>query len=227
MAYFVMSFADLCALVLRKEPAEDRYQEIINAHTKEDGNHWEWYLEDLARLGVDHEQSFSNTLRFIWGPDSEKSRLLTYRLCGLGLGANSLRKLVLLKCVEATAKVGFESTSKVAREIVDRNGKPLLYLGAHHLEAERDHTLSADKAQRLLEGLSLDEKTRQDLQRVVEETFDAFTDFVNELFRFASSEAKPGPNFRPSPKRRSKAREARSELRRNSPRAADKKRRRS
>ena len=53
VAHFVMTFADLYALVLREEPAQDKYQEIVNAHTREDENHWRWFLADLDKLDAD------------------------------------------------------------------------------------------------------------------------------------------------------------------------------
>ena len=52
MTHFVMSFTDLCLLVLREEPARDRYQELVNAHAKEDCDHYMWFLDDLCTLAV-------------------------------------------------------------------------------------------------------------------------------------------------------------------------------
>jgi hypothetical protein len=189
LAHFVLSFSDLCRLVLREEPARDPYQEVINQHAEEDSGHWQWFLSDLDKLGLDRVMSLGEALRSLWSPETEKTRLLTNRLCALSLGASSLHKLVVLKCVEATARVGMESTVRVAREVADRIGQKLLYYGSHHLEAESQHALGSDDVQRSLEGVILDEPAYQRLCGVVEQVFIAFADFVNELFQTMSTRA--------------------------------------
>jgi hypothetical protein len=183
LAFFTMSFADLCSLVLRETPARDRFQEIVNAHADEDSHHWRWYLGDLEKLGQDRTGRFTEALRFLWGKETQASRLLTYRMCRLGFGQSSLQKLVLITVMEATAGFGLERTARIAREIALRGGPELCYLGAHHVEEERDHELLTRDVQEALQGASLDEAQRRDLRRVVDEAFDAFEAFVDELFR--------------------------------------------
>jgi predicted membrane-bound spermidine synthase len=91
-------------LVLREEPAKDDFQALVNAHTQEDGGHWNWFLADLASLGQDPRLPFSDALRFLWSERTTKLRMLSYGMCRLGLGASSLHKLVLVQCIEATAE---------------------------------------------------------------------------------------------------------------------------
>ena len=40
VAHYVITFGDLCRHVLREEPARDRFQEIVNAQTFEEADHW-------------------------------------------------------------------------------------------------------------------------------------------------------------------------------------------
>lgn len=189
VAYFILSFADLCKLVLREEPASDQLQTHINRHAEEERDHWEWYLQDLATLGLDQEMRFSEALRVLWGNETEKARLLTYRLVHLSMGANSLQKLVLILCMEATAGVGMESTTRVANEVSDLIGTPLVFYGSHHKNAEDAHTLLADDMMQSIENMLLDPQVRQSLLPIVNEVFDAFTDFVNEIAEYLSAQA--------------------------------------
>jgi hypothetical protein len=179
MAHFVMSFADLCTLILREAPPSDRLAEIVNAHADEDDDHWRWYLSDLAKLELDRPQPFSETLRFLWGARTRKTRLLTYRLCRLSMGADPVQKLVVILVMEAAARLGFQHTARVAREM----GRELTYFGGQHLDAEEGHTLLTGPVQRALEEVSLDADGRRRLVEVVDTAFDAFTEFVDELYR--------------------------------------------
>jgi hypothetical protein len=188
-AHYIMAFQDLCSFALRSEPAGDPYQELINTHVGEESDHAEWFLGDLARLGLDSEQRLSDAIRMIWARDNIETRRLTYRLCALAYGASGLRKLVLLQCVEATFNVGIERTAKVARQIADRRGQALLFYGSHHEQAEDDHSMDTAKARAMLEAIEIDDATRRDLERTVDEAFDAYTNFVNEIHRIGLSRA--------------------------------------
>jgi hypothetical protein len=184
LAHFVMTFADLYALVLREEPARDKYQELVNAHTYEDGGHWRWYLADLAKLGHDPRQPFSETLRFVWGDATRQTRMLSYRMCRLGLGADSLHKLVLVHCIEATGKVTLKHVAPVGKALAERTGKPLVYFGAHHLDTESDHTLEERDAQRMVEDIELGPELARELSSLVDESFALFTAGADELLAF-------------------------------------------
>jgi len=192
LAHFVMTFADLYAMVLREEPARDRYQEIVNAHTYEDGGHWKWYLADLAALEGDGRVPFTDALRFVWSPDTVKIRMLSYRIAQLGLGASSLQKLVLVECIEAAGKISLESVADVGGEVARRLNRNLVYFGPHHLDTENDHTLEVGDVRSWLLDIELDLPSRTAMRTVVDQSFDAFTDFSHELLRFAQTPPKLG-----------------------------------
>ena len=106
MAHYVITFGDLCKHVLREEPAKDRFQEIVNAQTYEEADHWRWFIADLEKLGHDPTLRFSDALRFLWSDETARSRVLAYQtIVRLAFGADSLRKLVVVHCAEATASV--------------------------------------------------------------------------------------------------------------------------
>jgi hypothetical protein len=188
VAHFVMTFADLYAMVLREEPARDRFQEIVNAHTYEDGGHWKWYLADLVALHGEQAATFEETLRFVWGPSTAKIRMLSYRVCRLGLGVSSLQKLVLVECIEAAGKVSLSNVSAAGAAMSARLGRNLVYFGPHHLETEQSHTVEEEGVQDWLRAVSLDPDTRSQLIVLIDEAFAAFTEFSHELLSFAVAE---------------------------------------
>jgi hypothetical protein len=185
VAHFVMTFADLYALVLREEPAKDRYQEIVNAHTREDENHWRWFLADLDKLGADPRMAFSDALRFVWSGATVQMRLLSYHMCRLGLGADSIRKLVLVHCIEAAGKVTVGEVAAVGKEFAALTGKRLVYFGPHHSDTESQHTLEDAGVHRAIEEIVLDDATARELTSVVDQSFELFTAFTNEMLAFA------------------------------------------
>jgi hypothetical protein len=189
LAHFVMSFADMYAHVLRNEPATDQFQELVNAHTYEDGGHWKWFLADLATLNEDSPQRVSETLRELWGPGTLKTRMLTYRICRLGLGASSIEKLVLVQCIEAVGKVSLEHAAPLGRELAKQLPKPLVYFGSHHLDTESGHTLEEEEVRGRLEQVALDLAQRDSLRSLVDQTFEAFREFSDDLHKVALARA--------------------------------------
>jgi len=189
LTHFVMSFADVCTLVLREEPPKDRYQELVNQHAQEDCDHYRWFLQDLRALGYDPPVRLTDAVRLLWGPELERSRVLTYRLCHLGYRATPLRKLVLIYSMEATADVGIRNTARIARTWMERHGERLVYFSADHVTAEEGHQIRTDDVVRMLAETSIDDATADELTWVVDESFDAFTEFTAELLRFPGTPA--------------------------------------
>ena len=185
LAHFVMTFSDLYAHVLREEPAPDSYQELVNAHTYEDGGHWKWFLADLVTLEQDPSERVTETLRRLWGPETLKIRMLSYRICRQGLYASSLQKLVLVQCIEAVGKVSLTNAAPIGRALAKQLSKPLVYFGPHHLDTEAEHTLEDQGVRACLEAASVSEEDALALRGLVDETFAAFTDFSAELLAFA------------------------------------------
>ena len=185
LAHFVMTFADLYRFVLREEPARDKYQEIVNAHTYEDGGHWKWFLADLGKLEGDPNVPFSDALRFVWSDETIKLRMLSYEMCQLGLGASSIHKLVLVQCIEATGSVMLKNIMPAGKALASASGKNLVYFGAHHLDTESEHTIEQDDAQRVLDSLELQPALARELASLVDRTFAAFTAATQEMLAFS------------------------------------------
>lgn len=187
MAHYVMTFADMNAHVLREEPARDRYQELVNVHTQEDASHWPWFAADLARLGLDRAFKFSEVLEFLWGDATVKSRLLSYEMCRLSLGADSLHKLAIVECVEATGSVFLGVSAGIGEELRARSDQEYTYYGANHFSFESGHTMGTDDVESELAAIPLTPEQRETLLALVDRVFALYTEFVGELFAYATA----------------------------------------
>lgn len=191
LAHFVMSFADIYGLVLREEPARDRYQELVNAHTYEDGGHWKWFLADLKTLGQDPQVRFTDSLRFLWGERTAPIRMLTYHMSRLGLGASSLEKLVLVHCIEASGKVALGSVTAAAVQVARQVGRDLIYFGTHHIDTEMHHTLEDHAVHDELGDVVLETSLRPALLGIVDQAFGAFNEFARGVLEYGQAPTLP------------------------------------
>jgi hypothetical protein len=187
VAHFVMSFADLYSDVLTEVPAQNKYQELVNVHTKEDENHFRWFLADLEKLGCDPRMLFSDSLKFVWGEHTRQMRLLSYHMCRLGFKVDPLQKLVLVHCIEAAGKVTVDNVAKVGREFSAQTGARLVYFGPHHSDTESEHTLEGADTRSMIEAIELEAPVAERFSAIVDETFQYFTAFSNEMLGFAKS----------------------------------------
>ncbi|AKF04130.1 hypothetical protein [Sandaracinus amylolyticus] len=181
VAHFVMSFADLYSHVLSEYPPRDKYQELVNAHAREDETHWTWFLKDLEKLGESPRVPYTDSLRFVWSEQTLKTRMLSYHMCKLGLGASSLQKLVLVQAIEGAGAVTVGRVSAVGREVAAESGIKLVYLGPHHSDTEGEHTLEDDAVRSMIEAIELDDATAAQLVAMVDETYRHFRGFIDEM----------------------------------------------
>ncbi len=185
VAHFAMTFADLYALVLKVEPAKDQYQELVNAHAREDEEHWRWFVQDLAKLDLDPEIRFSQALRFVWGDASVQTRLLSYQMCRLGFQADSLRKLVLVHCIESVGKVTVKHVARVGQQYVEKTNRKLVYFGKYHHDSESDHTLEEGEVQDSVANIEITRAQFEEFSGLVNESFSYFRGFLDEMLAFA------------------------------------------
>ena len=187
VAPWVLGFSDLCSFVLREEPARDRFQEMVNVHAREDDGHWRWFLEDVATLGQDRELPFTDSLRFLWGPDTTSTRRLTYRLMNIASKASSLERVVLVEAIEDVNKVALAAARRAAEDFERQSGRRLAYFGAKHNAVEEEHSLDGDEARRALLAATPSESERAAMGALVDEVFAAFSESMSELHRFVKS----------------------------------------
>lgn len=180
-AHYVLTSRDFCQHVLRDEPARDRIQELVNAQTYAEAQHARWFIADLAELGHDPVLRFTEALEFVWSDETLKSRMLSYQLCRLALRADSLTKLVLVHCVEATAAVTVRHVISVGKEWTAQNGKSLEFFGATHERAEHDHRIWEHEARAIVEDIRLHGDGRRELLAMVTRAFEYFSELATEL----------------------------------------------
>lgn len=185
-AHFIMTFADICQMVLRVDPPRDRYEALINAQTAEESAHWRWYLADLTSLGMDPTLRFTDALRFLWSDQTTKTRALAYELCKLCGELDSLERLVMVQATEATGRITIEALTRVGTEL-EGEGHKLVFFGSRHLESELAHTLDEDEVRASLEAIALDAARRTQLCQVVDRVFEHFRGFAEDSLRIARS----------------------------------------
>jgi hypothetical protein len=186
-APFIMSFADLNKYVLRQEPTEDKIQLILNKHTYEDDFHWQWFLEDMQKLSFDCSLNFNEFLRFSWSDQTQKSRLLTYKLYEYIDQSEPIEKLIILEAVEATSDVLVSITQKVTEKLSSITGLEYKYFGDCHCDAENNHNAYTEDVQKFIDNLYISDKTRNRSICLIDNIFELFSQWTGELLDYAEA----------------------------------------
>lgn len=184
MAHFILSFGDLNKYVLREEPAKDEWQEKVNAHTYEDDHHWPWYLEDFQKLGFDLPTRPTDLMKFLWGEETAKNRVLMYRLTAMIAQANGEERMAIIEAIEETGNVLFTTMLDIARTLQKRYDVELRYCGDHHHALESGHAMTGGD-HRELAAIELDDASKKRCMKWVDEVSHLFEDWTNELLAYA------------------------------------------
>lgn len=184
---FIMSFKDLNKLILYKEPATSKLQEMINQHAQEDSHHWTWFLQDLKLMGYNHSVNFTDTLKFIWGEETQKARSLVYNLFALCTFEDDIfMKLAIIQSIEAAGTVAFFEFTKLAQQIREVTNYNLSYFGDLHYARETGHLqVEMHDFEDFIEKIELLPIQREKAFDLVEKVFSYFTDAMHEMLEFA------------------------------------------
>lgn len=194
--HFVMTFADLSAFVFRREPARDRYQEIVNATSREDEGHWRWFLKDLDALGYDRRIPYSETVEMIWSEHSARLRKLSYRLCGLAQGGDSLDRLVLLWCMEESFRASIGAVLPHAMAFSAQSGRALAFFGPGHSDAEEAHPIHEGDVRAELADVALPDEKTAALCAMIDEVFVLLAGFAGDLLALSNLDPPAAPESR-------------------------------
>jgi hypothetical protein len=188
-APFAMSFKDFNRLVLHQEPATSKLQEMINEHTNEDGRHWVWFLQDLKLMGYDYSMKFTDTLKFLWGEETQKVRSMAYNLFALCTFEDDiLMKLAIIESIEATGNVALFEIAQVAKELQQITKQHHPYFGESHYAKETGHIQAKmDDLEYFIESIQLTEAQTEKAFALVEKVFADFTEAMNEMLVFAQN----------------------------------------
>lgn len=193
LAPFSMAFGELNRVVLRQEPTNDPYQALINKHTYEDDHHWVWFLEDLGKLGFDHNMPFSDAMRFFWGEGTQKTRDVCHKIALHTFGLEPVVVLAAIEAIEATGNVVLSLTAEVAQELQQQTDYNYRYFGQHHFCVETGHAMGTDDVETLLEAIELTEEQQAQAFELVEKVFEVFTDSLNELMAYMQTHSMEQP----------------------------------
>ena len=186
-APFILGFTDLCKYALRQEPANSKIQSILNQHTYEDGEHWKWFIEDMANLGFNQQLKLNDALNFLWHDETKMSRLITYELYKYIAAGTAVEKLIILETIEGTADIFFSLTKKIADELQTLTHQEYKYFGGLHVAAEQDHEAHAEDVHQYIQNIELEEYNRQNSIALVEKVFALFTQWNQGLLTYAQS----------------------------------------
>lgn len=197
IATFAMSFGEFNKYVFREEPTNDPLQVIVNNHTYEDDHHWLWFLEDLDRLSIDRSLKFSESLKFLWSEETKASRWVMHQIFRYAFGASPITKLVIVEVIEATGDVFLSRSAQITEELRTITKKDLVYFGCSHLVVETGHTTGTAGVDQLIKSIQMTEETRQEAFKIVEDLFEVFTQFTDELLVYAKTHSFDQPFAKP------------------------------
>lgn len=190
---FSMAFGELNRVVLRREPTDDPYQALINKHTYEDDHHWVWFLEDLEKLGLDHNMKFSDAMRFFWSEGTQKTRDVCHKIALHTFGLEPIVVLAAIEAIEATGNVVLSLTAEVAQELQQTTNQNYRYFGQHHFCVETGHAMGTDDVEALLEQIELTEAQQAQAIALVDKVFEVFTDSLQELMHYIETHSPDQP----------------------------------
>ncbi|WP_019505652.1 hypothetical protein [Pleurocapsa sp. PCC 7319] len=187
-APFIMSFSDLCKYVLRQEPTNDKIQTILNQHTYEDDFHWQWFLEDLEKLGFNYSLQLNDSLRFLWSEETKASRFLTHELYKYIVQSEAIEKLIIMEAMEAAADTFLSFTEQITDELQLITNQEYQYFGSDHHDSEKNHNTRSDEVRTFIENIHLSAETRQKSIDLVEKVFELFTQWAYKLLSYAQDD---------------------------------------
>lgn len=189
MAPFAMMFKDINAYALRQEPTDNPIQKMINQHSYEDGRHWRWYLEDMEKLGFNKSMEFVDTLKFLWGKETQKTREVSYNLFALCVfQTDPILKLAVVESIEATGTVALDVIAKLGDELQQLTGQRCRYYSASHYAVETGHIQAdVDDVEQFLENIELTEEQKEKAFQAVETVFSSFSAALDEFLVYAKN----------------------------------------
>jgi hypothetical protein len=184
---FIMGFSDLCKYSFRQEPTNNKVQIILNQHTYEDDFHWQWFINDLEKLGFNYSLDLNDVIRFLWSDQTKLSRLLTHELHTLIVHAEAIDKFIIMETMESAANIFLSTTRQITEELKLITHQKYEYFGCSHCDAEHDHNTNAKDAREFIKSIQIPAKNRQNSMDLVIKVFELFTQWNQELLIFAQN----------------------------------------
>ena len=184
MAHFVFSFMDVNMYIIRNERIDTPYQRLVNIHSYEDATHWPLWINDMKRAGLDKKCAFTDAMLFVWSDATRRSRMVTYDFIAIAAKASPRQLLAIVETVESTGYKFLSTTAEVCKTIPNN---PYIYYGSAHSDVESGHHMGTDDAIDYLEAIELSDEEFSETKLLVDRLYDAFTDFVAEMYDWVQS----------------------------------------
>lgn len=181
LIHLAMTFRDINKMYYLYPEPETELERAINAHVDVDAEHWRMMVSDIKTLGVnDRATDCESAIDIIWDDLGFTVRKYMYSLISRArrCGRDPLLKMAQMEAGEATSKVFFTTSRKLAAMYEADTGNTLRYLGAEHIDDELDHSI--DSSVFLKQTLS-DETTMQAVE-IVDEHFASFREFLDHKY---------------------------------------------
>lgn len=177
---FIMNFGELHKNVFRKEPADNKLQEIINEHTYEDEYHWKWFLKDIETLGLNKSIKFTDSLKFLWSEKTKYTRKIYEQILIHTGNAEPIIVLITIQCLEETFKIGLSKVVPVIEELKNMSNRKYYWFSETHTDVENNHYNSMD-VQTYIQSIELTSEQINKSKEVVNLIFQLTTNSMNEL----------------------------------------------
>lgn len=133
-----MTFRDINQLYYMYDEPKNDHERLIDAHAREDAEHWHMLLHDLEALSVNTTQNTNDAIQRFWRDEDLYIREYIYsvltraRRCSV----NSVWRMASMEAGEAGVRTFFKVIRENARKINQSLGIQLRYFGEEHVEAE-------------------------------------------------------------------------------------------
>jgi len=176
--HLTMTFRDINLMYYVCPTPGTDFERAINAHAHIDGTHWKMLAADLDTLGLDREvASYGDAMAAIWSDCGAPIRNYMYWVMHRAqrCGASPFLKMAAMESGEATVKMFFATTKRVASLYEKKTGAKLAYFGDNHMDSETDNAVDL----KLFEEIELDQPTLREAVWIVDDHFEKFEAFLN------------------------------------------------
>ncbi|MGG1947720.1 hypothetical protein AB1286_23475 [Trinickia sp. NRRL B-1857] len=181
LIHLAMTFRDINKMYYHYENPKTELERAINAHVDVDAEHWRMMISDIKTLGVNNRATDCETaIGIIWDDLGYTVRKYMYSLISRArrCGSDPLLKMAQMEAGEATSKVFFTTSRKLAAMYEEDTGAVLRYLGAEHIDDELDHSI--DSSVFLKQVLS--DEMRMKAVEIVDDHFASFREFLDHKY---------------------------------------------
>lgn len=196
MTFFILGFKDLMLLMRYQSPASD-LELILNQHSEEDSQHWQWFLTDLRHLSINNKFGKDVTQAFaqMWSQDDFPIRNMVYKMTHyVQQYHHPAFRLLIVMVLES----GFATFTEVMHPVLKKAGlyEKLDYFGKVHKDAESAHQIDTC----FEAGNHLDELLNLCINHLSEAEYLEAKAMVKALFRdlYAMHECFAKPMFKSS-----------------------------